>query len=269
MVREDGGTFRWPDGSDRSLAELISSAPEHATIELSPGRYSGPIELTRPITLRGAGDLTRLRGDGRRPVITVDVPTGQLVVLDSLLVERGASPRGGGVAIVEGRVRMNNLNFESCRADEGAGGAIAIWGGELEATLLRVNQASAERGGALWAGGRATISLRDAQIGRCEARYGGAIAVENGAHLRLEALTIGKARARAISGGQALWISGALDGAATPEVHLRRVKLEDAPLGMPIVVDGGRGEVTISESDLPRRVRTMRGIVDAGANLWR
>lgn len=261
---------RFPDGSERAFRDFIADQPPHAVVELAPGRYAGPLSITKPITIRGAGDLTRIAASGRGPVINVAIPREGRAVFDSLLLEDGASPRGGGIAIGEGRVRLNNVHIQRCRAEDGGGGAIAVAGGELEASLLRAHDVVADKGGALWVGGHAMVRLRDSQLRRCEARGGGAIAVEGAARVFLEAVTIGKARASTVGGGQAIWVCGAAAaGEIVPVIELKRVRLEDVPMGAPVVIEGARGELRVEECDLPRNVASVRGVVDVGSNRWR
>jgi hypothetical protein len=84
----------------------------------------------------------------------------------------------------------------------------------------------------------------------------------------LEGITIGKSRATVAAGGQAIYVAGAGDG--KPVLELVRVRLEDAPLGMPLVVDRDHpGAVSLYECDMPRVVLDAPGVVDGGANNWR
>jgi hypothetical protein len=259
--------IRFPDGTTRSFGDFVASCPPHAIVELATGRFTGPIVITRPITLRGAGDLTRISAGGKNAVIVVRVPREGRVILESLLLEDGDGPEGGGLSIFEGRVRLHNVHVRHSRTS-GGGGAIHLAGGELEATLLRVHDVEADKGGAIWASGRTVLHMRDAQVHRSEARLGGALAVEGAAQIFMESLTIGKARATAPSGGQAIHVTGA--GSVKPQVRLRRVRLEDVPMGAPLVIQPAHaGEVTIAECDMPRAVLSAPGVVDAGRNHWR
>lgn len=267
-VIEELEAIRFPDERFTSLAALIDAAPAGAVIEIAPGKFTGPLMISRPITLRGAGDLSRISGEGRTAVINVNVPFEGRVVLESLLLDEGEGEDGGGIVIEAGRVRAYNVQIRRCRSEKGAGGAIAVVGGELDASLLRAHDVSADRGGAIVVSGRAFMRLSESEIRRSEARVGGAISIEEGARVSIEALTIGKARARTSSGGQAIYVKGTKS--ARPVLALRRVRLEDAPMGMPLVVDATYpGEVTIAASDMPRVVMSALGVIDGGGNRWR
>jgi nitrous oxidase accessory protein NosD len=267
-VIEEVEAIRFPDERFTSLASLVDAAPAGAVVELAPGKYSGALTITRPITIRGAGDLSRLSGEGRGPVVTIRVPFEGRVAIESLLLDDGEGESGGGIVIEAGRVRVYNIQIRRCRSEKGAGGAIAVVGGELDASLVRAHDVSADRGGAIVVSGRGFMRLSESEIRRSEARVGGAIAIEDAARVSIEALTIGKARARTSSGGQAIYVKGSKN--ARPVLALRRVRLEDAPMGMPLVVDTTYpGEVTIAASDMPRVVMSANGVIDGGGNRWR
>ena len=56
-------------GPDDDLQAAIDAAPNGTTVALDPGRYSGPIEIDHPITLRGSA--ATIAGDGESSVISV------------------------------------------------------------------------------------------------------------------------------------------------------------------------------------------------------
>ena len=56
-------------GPGDDLQAAIDDAPNGTAVALDPGRYSGPIEIDRPITLRGPG--ATIAGDGEGSVISV------------------------------------------------------------------------------------------------------------------------------------------------------------------------------------------------------
>lgn len=259
--------IRVPDGTGRSLAQVLADSPPEAVIELAPGRYQGPVVLTRPVTLRGAGDLTRISAAGRASVVEIRLAGPGIVVLESLLIEDGFAESGAGIHLVSGRARLHNVQVQHCRATRG-GGAIHVGAGEMTATLIRAHDVSGAAGGAVRVSGEAVLNLRDSQIFEAEAARGGAVSVEDAARVVLEGLTIGRVRATTPSGGQAVFVRGSAGGA--PTVLLRRVRLEDAPFGMPLVVDVEHpGRVSASECDMPRVVAGVPGLVDGGENVWR
>ncbi len=255
--------IRFPDDSGRSLAEVIATSPRGATIELAPGRYEGPLTLSQPVVLRGAGDLTRIGVVGGGPVVLIDSPDEAWVEIESVLLEGGVAEHGAGIGVRQGRARLHNVHVRHCRATLG-GGAVAVEGGELGATKLRAHDVQAAEGGAVWVGQDASLRLTDSQIEDAEGQRGGAVCLQNHAVATLEGVTIRKARATTSSGGQAFFVTG------TPRLSLLRVRLEDAPLGLPLVVDGGEvPSVEVTECDVPRILLDTPGVVDGGGNHWR
>lgn len=266
-MRDDQDTLRYPDGSGRSLAAFIGGSPAGSTIELAPGRYEGKLHIAKPVCLRGAGDLTRIFAGGEGRVIEVRLETGGEVVLESILLEGGGAASGAGIWLGGGRLRLHNVHIQRCEASGGGGGAIHVEDGELDASVLRVNDVRGDKGGAIWVQG-AEIRLRDSQIMGSEARQGGALAVEGPSRVSLESVTVKKARATTPAGGQALYVSGAQG--VRPRLDLRRVRLEDAPLGLPVFVDPDHpGDLSLSGCDVPRMIQSVVGVIDGGENRWR
>lgn len=255
--------MRFPDETGRSLAEVVREAPSGALIELAPGRYRGPILVERGLTLKGAGDLSRISGG---PGSLVRVASDEQVVLESLLLEGGRSELGGGIEVSSGKVRLFNLHIRDCVAAE-AGGGIRVGGGAMEAERLRIHNVRAARGGALAVEGSAVrVSISDSEIGWSEAAFGGALAVAGAATVRLEALTVRRARAMTSSGGQVLWVTGR--GGAV--VELTRVRFEDAPVGRPLVNDkDAPARLWVNGCDLPRWVQATPGLEVVGDTRWR
>lgn len=262
-----GEVLRYPDGSGRSLSEVLEACEAGAVVEVAPGRYVEALVLTKPVTLRGAGDLTRLSLEGQTLAVRVATSSSDPVRIESILIEGGAGDRGGAISLVSGRLEIHNVHIRGCTGSSG-GGAIHLATGSLDATLLRIHEVTGDRGGAICAMGDARVVVRDSQISEAEARYGGALAFLGPVRARFEGVTIGRSRATVMAGGQAIYAAGAGDG--RPEIELLRVRLEDAPLGMPVVVDREHGgTISLEECDMPRVVLDVKGVVDAGHNTWR
>ena len=260
--------MRYPDDSDSALAAFLDAAPAGAVVDVAPGTYPGPLSITRPVTLRGAGELTRIDGCGVGRPIKISVGDGGRVVLESLRLERGEAEDGGGIFVEAGDVQLRNIHIHRCSA-RARGGALAVAGGTVAAVRLFSRDTSAPRGGALWVGHRGQLTLRDSQVGHCEANFGGALAVEDSANVGIYGMTVRRARARSGTGGQALYIRGTA-GAGRPTLQLDRVRLEGGSLGLPVVVDPAFGaELHLRACDMPRTVRSIAGLVDGGANHWR
>ena len=261
------GVVRYPDDSSDALNAFLDGLPAGSVVDVAPGIYEGPLSITRPVTLRGAGELTRISGGGIGRPVSIAVSMSGRVILESLRLEQGEAEDGGGMLVAAGDVQLRNIHIHRCAA-HGRGGALAVVGGSVAAARLFAVDVSAQRGGGVWLGEQGQLTLRDSQLSRCDANFGGAIAVEDAATLDVDGLTIRRARARSGSGGQALYARGSTTG--RPILRLNRVRLEDGSLGLPIVVDPAfPAEVRLQACDMPRTVRSIAGLVDGGANHWR
>ena len=245
----------------------MATVPPGAVVDVPPGHYDGPLSITQPMTLRGAGELTRIDGQGLQRPIHIKVLADEPVVLDSLRFNHGHNEDGGGLLISAGNVRLRNIHFHHCIA-RGRGGALAVRGGTVTAVQIYAVDCAAERGGAVWVGERGRLVVRDSQIARSQANYGGAIAVEDGVSVEVEGMTLRRTRAHSSTGGQAMHARGTARG--RPVVRLTRVLIDDRSLGLPIVVDPTfPAEFRVEASDMPRSVQSTAGVVDDGANRWR
>lgn len=251
----------------RSLAEVIDDASPGTVIELPPGRYAGPFVLTRPITLKGAGDLTRLVADKPGPVLRIALAPAERVELEALALEGGFARDGGGLLLERGEVLGSNLRVNHCRAENGGG--IAVLSGQAELTRLRIENVEASRaGGALYSAGDGLLTVFEGQIAGAQAPQGGALALSDGARVTLERVTITRARALTSSGGQVMSLAG--NSGRSPTLVLRRVRVTDKALWPPLVQDGEwPGEVFAEGCDLPRMALKDTGLVDQGGNVWR
>lgn len=89
-----------------ALTDAIAGAGPGDVLILAPGRHSGPVILSRPITLDGRGQAT-LDGDGTGSVISV---TGADVTVRGLVISGSGSSHDGidaGVMLTEGAQRAH------------------------------------------------------------------------------------------------------------------------------------------------------------------
>lgn len=254
----------------RSLAELVAGAERDAVIELPPGRYAGSVELRRGVTLRGAGDLTRIvPGEGAGAGSVLHVRTKERVRLESLLVEGGEAERGGGILVSQGTVWMFNVHLRDCAARDG-GGALAVRGGTVEGRRLRFRDVHAPRGGAILVDGAAErVELEDFEVVGGEADFGGAVFVGGRAEVKLRYATI--ARSRAEKRGQMVYATGR-EGATLrlDKVRFESPAWEELRAGAELFNDPeGFARVLVEGCDLPRGVRDVPGVVATGRTRWR
>ncbi|MBX2812951.1 MAG: hypothetical protein KTR25_14140 [Myxococcales bacterium] len=257
--------MRYSDQMGRALAHVIQHASPGATIELAPGRYLGPITIDRELTIRGAGDLSRIVCS---PVggSVIRVRTLEPVRLESLRLEGGFASCGGGLNIQGGDVCLINLHLRDCVADQD-GGAVYVGRGVVKGERIRIYAAHARRGGAIAVNGESSrLTLFNSQIQNVEAERGGATWMAGAAQVRFEGLTIDKARASTSDGGQAFCVSGH-QGA---KLELIRVRFGDKPIGQPIANRlASPTPIVVERCDLPRWVQSTPGLQVRGETRWR
>lgn len=73
--------------SPSSLQQLIDQTPAHGELVLKEQVYEGNVVISKPLTIRGLGDKTVIRGDGKGNVITLEADR---VKLEHLTVEHGS-----------------------------------------------------------------------------------------------------------------------------------------------------------------------------------
>ncbi len=252
---------RYPDGTGRSLAQVVALTPAGGVVELAPGHHAGPIVIEQPLTLRGAGDLTLISGGLQGPVVRI--ATEGVALLDSIRLAEGQAERGGGICVERGQLELVNVHMQRCLA--GQGGALFAGDGVVMGVRVRIDEVEAERGGAIHACGRARVLLQDSQIGRVRARQGGLHGVEDEARIDFSAVTVRRAAAVSGGGGQILWVRG-----RRPSVSWQRVRLEGVLLGQAVAAeDGTEWSWELSDCELPSALRELKGLKDAGGNRWR
>ncbi len=57
-----------------TVAAAVEAAPPNTTVRVPSGTYDANVTIDKPLTLRGAGNATHLRGDGNGTVVTATAP---------------------------------------------------------------------------------------------------------------------------------------------------------------------------------------------------
>lgn len=209
-----------PEGHPTSLRDAVRQAVDGDLIELLPGDYRGEVAVVE-------GRRLTIRGLGRRPVLHAE---GRNAERKAILVVRG------------GDVRIENLEFRGCRADDRNGAGIRFESGHLavvrcgffdnEIGLLTSNDESARL-----------------EIEACE--FGNAPRVVGGLHHLLYAGRIAR-----------LEVTGSRFHRGF-EGHLVKSRARETRLAYNLIVDGPEGQASY-EVDLPNGGRaTLIGNVIA------
>lgn len=92
-------TFPLSSHAEGTLQSLIDNAPKHGIVKLPSGVYNETIVLSKPITLKGVGQVT-IRSCSKNPVITI---RGQQVTLKNVNVEQCSSVKDTEAIYVTGK----------------------------------------------------------------------------------------------------------------------------------------------------------------------
>ncbi|MBI3459609.1 right-handed parallel beta-helix repeat-containing protein, partial [Candidatus Acetothermia bacterium] len=182
-VAGQGGYLGWTQSCSvtvqpgQSIQQVIDNAPENAVICLSVGVYQEHVEISKPITLRGAGrEQTVIKSDNGRSTIRVQGQSEIHVTLSQLTI--GYS--GGAEAfLVAGKsavdlsdsglshsyygVRVENeahLTLTNSQVSDNLGGVSA----NNEASVSVINSQISNNGGGLVARDAAKLTLQNTQI---------------------------------------------------------------------------------------------------------
>ncbi|WP_134672575.1 NosD domain-containing protein [Halorussus marinus] len=139
-----------------TIAAALEAAPPNTTVFVPPGRYDANVTIDEPVTLRGAGNATHLRGGGEGSVVTVTADRG--AVADLRLSGVGAThtpedvttDRTGewdyriqlGYGYGDAGVTLDSANGSVVRnvsIDTPANGVVARWSDNAVVDGVRVN----------------------------------------------------------------------------------------------------------------------------------
>lgn len=150
------------DAAYTTISDALAAAPAGAVIRICPGVYPEHLDLTRPVSLIGAGaDLTILDGgeDGR-----VVRARGMAASIEGVTIQRGRARRpttlpagtssddddGAGIGCVNGALRIAHSVIRDNVADRNGGG-ISARGCTVELDDVEVRDNKAVSGGGLFA----------------------------------------------------------------------------------------------------------------------
>ena len=167
----DGGSCRvcdvCPSGcAYSSVQAALDAASDGATIRLCPGTYDGDLDITRNVTLIGAGD-------------EADPATN--TILD-------AAGSGRVVTVYDGNLTLQSVRITGGRAGEYNGGGIFNGTGTLALIDTTVTGNTADHGGGIHNIFGGTVTLSDSTVSGNEAARGG-----GGIYTQLGTVTINAA----------------------------------------------------------------------------
>lgn len=174
-----------------NLAEAVQHAKPGDTLTLPAGTYEGPVEITRPLTIKGAGaGKTRIDAKNLGACILVNHPNAELKLSGVTLVN-GSSGAGGGIAYLVGkRLEVEDCVIENSTCKQYGGGGAFLVGPSALFTRVRIEGCVGSQGGALLLDEECSAELRACLIIGNAADRGGGIRVTEGARLKLVHCTV-------------------------------------------------------------------------------
>lgn len=164
------------------LQRRIDDAAPGATVRLEAGRFVGGLVIRRSVHIVGVPGETFVDGGGRDTVVRVD---GGEVTLEGVVLVRGRGRYGGALAVDNGAsVRLVRCRVEDNRAKH-RGGAIHVERGDVFVEDTDFLHNRAPQGGAVFAGGDASVTIVRGRAANQLAEVGGVVAAADHAHVVL------------------------------------------------------------------------------------
>lgn len=139
-----------------TIAQAVEAAPPNTTVLVPPGTYHANVTIDKPLTLRGAGNATHLRGGGNGSVVTVTADRVAVADLrisgvgDTFSAENVSTNRSGdwdyrvqlGYGYGDAGVTLDSANGSLVRnvsIDTPANGVVVRWSENAVIDDVRVN----------------------------------------------------------------------------------------------------------------------------------
>jgi hypothetical protein len=156
-----------------AIQRAVNLAAAGDTINIAPGTYPGPVNITQDVTLAGTGATSVAISSGG-PVITV--PSGVTATVDGLTVSGGSAADGGGIAnagilnIANAAVTENSATVNGGGVENAVGATLTV----VDSTVSN-NRATGSGGGI---DNQGTVTVVNSTIANNSAAAGGGISDE-------------------------------------------------------------------------------------------
>ena len=146
---DDSNDCQSPASACQTVGEAVARGASGDTVQIAAGVYQESLEITRPLTLIGAGaDSTFLDGGEAQRVVSA---SNNPITLHGLTVRNGSVTNangGGGLIILDGDVDLDSVTFSGKHLASN-GGAISNQIGTLKMTNSTISGNSAKQYGGL------------------------------------------------------------------------------------------------------------------------
>ncbi|MFL5329378.1 MAG: beta strand repeat-containing protein [Gemmataceae bacterium] len=201
-----------------TLREAINFANQNVnnidTITFDATAFASPttitlgstLAITDAVVIQGAG-ASKLTLDGNNAVqiFSVNLPSGGLVDMSGMTLQKGNSGLGGAIGMTDDALTLTNMVLNA-NTTSGTGGAIAMTTGTLSLVNTKLtSNTAATSGGAIYSSGASTITLQDSTLNANTGTTGGGIYIGSGSMLTIDPSILSNNRG---TNGSAIYVAG-------------------------------------------------------------
>jgi hypothetical protein len=232
------------------LAVALRDAKPNDTIQIPAGRYTGTLDITKPVTLLARGQVVL---DAKHAGPCVRINTDGLVRISGCtLVGGAANEAGGAIALEKGRLELTDSVVRFNKAPAYGGGGLFVGGGSALVSRCRFEANTGRQGGAILVDMEGELRLEHSTIIQNAAVEGGGLRVKEGAKVDVFACTIADNKVVGdTANGGALHVSGTTTRA--PTVTLSHCIVSERKAGPAIIFNWPKhpGALTVTKCLLP------------------
>jgi hypothetical protein len=232
------------------LALALRDAKPNDTIQIPGGRYTGSLEITKPVTLLARGQVVL---DGKHQGPSLRIATDGVVRIPGCTIVGGnGNDPGGGIALMKGRLELTECVVRFNKAPSYGGGGLYVGAATALVSRCRFEANTGRQGGAILVDDVGELRLEFSTIIQNAAVHGGGLRVKEGAKADVFACTFAdnKVVGDGASGG-ALHLGGTMSRA--PTVTVSHCIFSERAKAAPLVFNFPKhpGALTVTKSLLP------------------
>ena len=232
------------------LALALRDAKPNDTISIPGGRYTGILDITKPVTLLARGQVVL---DAKHAGPCVRIRCEGLVRISGCTIVGGeATEGGGGIELQQGTLELSDCVVRFNKAPTYGGGGLYIGGGKALVTRCRFEANTGRQGGGILVDEAGELRLEHSTLIQNAAIEGGGLRAKEGAKVTVFACTIADNKAVGdAANGAALHVSGTTTRA--PTVSVSNCIISERAKGPSCIFNSPKlpGALTLTKSLLP------------------
>ncbi|MBE2249171.1 MAG: right-handed parallel beta-helix repeat-containing protein [Myxococcus sp.] len=232
------------------LALALHDAKPNDTISIPGGRYTGVLELTKPVTLLARGQVVL---DAKHAGPCLRIRTDGLVRISGCTIVGGdGGEGGGGIALLSGSLELSDCVVRFNKAPAYGGGGLYVGGGSALVSRCRFEANTGRQGGGILVDEDGELRLEHSTLIQNAAVEGGGLRAKEGAKVTVFACTIADNKVVGdAANGAALHVSGTTTRA--PTVSVSNSIISERARGPSCIFNWPKhpGALTITRSLLP------------------